>query len=87
VGTRLGCVCLGSVTLSRFVGCDSRCGDLDPRMTFSHFLGGTRHGRCSRVMTRGIEIRVLDCVNPRSLAGSGCESFLKGLSMGSIPEI
>ena len=68
--TRLGCVCLGSVTLSRFVGCDSRCGDLDPRMTFSHFLGGTRHGRCSRVMTRGLEMRVLDDVNVCSFPDS-----------------
>jgi hypothetical protein len=45
-------------------------------------------------MTRGLEIRVLDVVNVRSLAGSGCESFYRGplhwmhgwgLSMGSIP--
>jgi hypothetical protein len=26
----------------------------------SHFLGGSRHGRCSRAMARGLEIRVLD---------------------------
>ena len=29
-------------------------------------------------MSRGLEIRVLDGVNVRSLAGSGCESFCRG---------
>ncbi len=44
----------------------------------SHFLGGSRHGRCSRVMTRGLEMCVLDDVKVWSLAGSGCESFSRG---------
>jgi hypothetical protein len=59
----------------------------------SHILVGTRHGCCSRAMTRGLEIRVLDGVNARSLAGPGYESFavvrytgfMDGdLSMGSL---
>jgi hypothetical protein len=62
--------------------------------TVSHFLGGTCHGRCSRTMTRGLEMFVLDDDNTRSLPGSGCGSFHRGplnwihgwgLSMGSIP--
>jgi hypothetical protein len=46
----------------------------------SHFLGGSRHGRCSRSMGRGFEIRVLDDVITRSILGSGCESFYRGPS-------
>jgi hypothetical protein len=41
----------------------------------SHFLGGTRHGRCVRVMTRGFEMCVLHGVNVCSLPSSRCESF------------
>ena len=41
----------------------------------SHILVGVCHGCCSRVMARGLEMRVLDGVNARSLAGSGFESF------------
>ncbi len=61
-----------------------------------HFLGGSRYDRCSRVMSRGFEIRFLDGVNVWSLVGSGCESFCRGpihwihgwgLSMGSIPGV
>ena len=44
----------------------------------SHIQFGTRHGRCFRVMTRGLEMCVLDGVNTRSLIGSGCESFSRG---------
>ena len=60
----------------------------------SHILVGAHHGCCSRVVTRGLEIRVLDGVNVRSLAGSGYGSFAVvrfigfmdgGLPMGSIP--
>jgi hypothetical protein len=49
--------------------------------------------RCSRVMTRGLEMRVLDGVNAWSLASLGWESFAGvrctgfangGLPMGSI---
>jgi hypothetical protein len=49
--------------------------------------------RCSRVMTRELEMRVLDGVNERSLASLGWESFAwvrstgfanGGLPMGSI---
>ena len=40
----------------------------------SHILLGVCHGRCVRAMTRGLEIRVLEGVNTRSSAGSGCES-------------
>jgi len=52
-----------------------------------------RARRCSRAMTRGLEMHVLDGVNTRSLAGCGYESFAVvqftgfmdgGLSMGSI---
>jgi hypothetical protein len=59
----------------------------------SHFLGGSCQGRCSRVMTRGLEMRVLDGVNTWSLAGFGCGTFCRGplhwiyswgLYMGSI---
>jgi hypothetical protein len=48
----------------------------------------------SRAMATGLEKRVLDGVNTRPLAGSGCGSFCRGplhwirgwgLSMGSIP--
>ena len=41
----------------------------------SHILLGVCHGRCVRAMTRGLEIRVLEGVNARSITGSGCESF------------
>jgi hypothetical protein len=36
---------------------------------------GTRHGRCSRTMSRGIEMRVLDDANTGSFISSGCESI------------
>jgi hypothetical protein len=38
--------------------------------------------RCSFVMTRGIEVRVLDDVKVCSLVGSGCESFYRGQMHG-----
>ena len=38
-------------------------------------LGGVHHGRCARAMARGLEMRVLEGVNARSVAGSGWESF------------
>ena len=53
-----------------------------------------RARRCSRAMARGLEMRVLDGVNARSLAGFGwesgawvrCTGFADGgLPMGSIP--
>ncbi len=53
-----------------------------------------RARRCSRAMARGLEMRVLDDVNARSLAGFGWESCAwvrctgfadGGLPMGSIP--
>ena len=44
----------------------------------SHFLGGTRHGRCSRAVARGFEMRALDGVSTRSLAGFGCGSLCRG---------
>jgi hypothetical protein len=76
-GTRSGCVCLGNVSLARFAGFVSWGEDLDSGSRFwndvSHFLGGSHHGCCSRVMVRGLEIRVLDGVNTWSLAGSGCD--------------
>jgi hypothetical protein len=72
--------------------------DLSESIVLTHCVSytwfGVHHGRCFRVMTRGIEIRVLDDVNTRSFPGSGCESFCRdqihwirrwGLSMGSIP--
>ncbi len=60
----------------------------------SHILVGAHHGCCSRVVTRGLDRRVLDGVNTWSLAGVGWESFTwvrytgftdGGLPMGSIP--
>ena len=33
------------------------------------------HGRCVSAMARGLEIRLLEGTNPRSIAGSVCESF------------
>jgi hypothetical protein len=60
----------------------------------SHFLGGSCHGRCSRVMTGGLEMCVLDGVNEWSITGSGCGSFCMGplywihelgLFLGPIP--
>ena len=60
----------------------------------SHILVGEHHGCCSRAVTRGLEMRVLDDVNARSLPGSGYESFAVvrytgfmdgGLPMGSMP--
>ena len=44
----------------------------------SHILVGVHHGCCSRVVTRGLEMRVLDGVNARSFTGSGCGSFSRG---------
>ena len=44
----------------------------------SHFLGGTRHGRCSRPVARGLEMCALDGVITRSLAGFGCGSLCRG---------
>ena len=75
------------------------------RMVLAH-CAGTRRGfvpsgkvvgtspSCSRAVARGLEKRVLDGVNARPLAGSGCGSFCRGplhwirgwgLPMGSIP--
>ncbi len=60
----------------------------------SHFLGGSRPDCCSREMSGGLEMFVLDGVNTWSLDGSGSGSFYRGpihlihgwtLSMGSIP--
>ena len=67
----------------------------DSLITQVTFRFGTCHGRCSRVITRGLEMCVLDGVNTCSLPGSGCESFCRGqchwirawgLTTGSIPE-
>ena len=44
----------------------------------SHILVGVHHGCCFRVVTRGLEMRVLDDVNVWSFAGSGCGSFSRG---------
>ena len=41
----------------------------------SHILLGTHHGRCTRVMTKGLEMCVLENANTWSIAGSECESF------------
>ena len=41
----------------------------------SHILLGSRHGRCTRAMVRGLETHVLEGDNVWSIAGSGCESF------------
>ena len=58
-----------------------------------HILVGAHHGCCSRAVTRGLEMRVLDDVNARSLSGSGYGScavvryigFMDGdLPMGSM---
>ena len=65
------------------------------RVTVAFLLGRLlEHARrCSRVMSRGLEMRVLDDVNARSLASLGWESFAwvrctgfanGGLPMGSI---
>jgi hypothetical protein len=39
------------------------------------FLGGTRQGHCSRSMTRGLDMRVLNDVDTQSLISCGCESI------------
>ena len=71
---------LGNVVLVRFVGSVSWGGDSELRSSddVSQFLGGSRHGRCSRAMTSGLEMCVLDDVNTWSVPGSGCESFWRG---------
>ena len=60
----------------------------------SHILVGAHNGCCSRAVTRGLDRRVLDDVNTRSLTGSGYGSFAVvrcigfmdgGLPMGSMP--
>ena len=92
---------VGNVDLARFVGSGSwgrTPGAISSETDdVSHFLGGSRHSRCSRTMSRGLEILVLDTVNTRSLRWFWVESFLIllqgplywirgwGLSMGSIP--
>ena len=38
------------------------------------FRGGVRHGRCARAVTGGVETRVLDDFNTRSLIHPGHES-------------
>ena len=41
----------------------------------------TLHGRCSRVMTSGLEIRVIDGVNTWSLIGPGYESSERSVQL------
>ena len=72
--TRRGCVLLWAMLVRIvFIGSDSWWGtrSSDDIVTF---LGGTRHGRCSRVMTRGLEMCGLDDSNMRSLIRPGHES-------------
>ena len=60
-----------------------RTGVID-RIVLSHCAGDVsrlrlvrvRHGRCTRAMVGGLEIRDLEGANTRSVAGSGCESFV-----------
>jgi len=93
-GKRWGCVCFGEGCSCSFWESGSWVWETRFSDDVSHFLGGSRHGRCSRVMASGLEIRVLDDVNARSFAGSGCKSFVGvrctgfvngDLPMGSIP--
>ena len=76
-GTRRGCVCVGECSCSFcwmcLLGWRARSSD-----DVSHFLGGTRHGRCSRAIARRLEMRALDRVSTRSLAGFGCGSLCRG---------
>ena len=56
-------------------------GEEDPSQSSDdtgHLLGGTLHGRCFRVMVRGLEMCVLDDTNTRSLIGSPHKTSLKG---------
>ncbi len=66
----------------------------DPLLGHTTGLHWARHGRSARAVTRGLEIRVLDGADTRSLPGFGWESFPWvrcscvrgwGLTMESIP--
>ena len=66
----------------------------DPLRGHTTGLCWTRHGRSAREMARGLEMRVPDGADARSLAGFGWESFAWvrctwvrgwGLPMESIP--
>ncbi len=50
----------------------------------SHILVGVCHGRCVRAIARGLEMRVLEGSNARSIAGSGCESLSGVLCAGFV---
>ena len=74
---------------------------MDERISLLHCAGtrlscvglGKRHGRCARTVAGGLERRVLDDTNTRSLIRPGHESSVGsaqlirrwGLIMGSIP--
>ena len=64
---------VGILALARFVEDDAWWGRIPD--VVSHILVGTRHGRCACAMTGGLEMRVLEDANVRSVTGSGCESF------------
>ena len=49
----------------------------------SHILLGSHHGRCVRVIGRGLEIRALEDAKPVDV-GSGCESFGGVLCTGFV---
>jgi hypothetical protein len=60
-------------------GLGSVSGFLSASLIMLHtFRFGARCGRCSRAVTRGLEIRALDGVSTQSLAGFGCESLWQG---------
>jgi hypothetical protein len=44
----------------------------------NHILVEVHHGCCSRAVTRGLEMCVLDVVNAWSFTGSGLGSFCRG---------
>ena len=86
-GTRPHCVWWGNGAPDCFemaLGGSERISD-----NVGHILVGTHHGCCSRAVTRGLDRRVLDGVNARSLAGFGWESFAwvrcTGFTDGSWP--
>ena len=50
----------------------------DPLIKWVTFRFGVWYGRCSRSVTGGLEMCVLDGVSTRSLTGFGCESLWQG---------
>ena len=62
---------MGNVVLFSFWGSASWVWGARFSDDVSHILVGVHHGCCSRAVTRGLEMSVLDGVKARSLAGSG----------------